>query len=325
MNRVLDKSILMSIVIPVFNEFGSLSELFSRLDTLMERLPTDCEIVIVNDGSSDDGLEKLVTKVNADYRYRIIDLSRNFGHQMAVSAGLSLTRGSVVGIIDADLQDPPELFIDMLGRWAEGVDVVYGQRRSRAGETVFKRTSAFVFYRLLNWVTSVEIPKDTGDFRLIDRKVVDALNSMPEHHRFLRGMVAWLGFRQEPMPYDRVPRMAGSTKYPLRKMVRLSLDAMFSFSTKPLRWMALAGLGMTIVGFAAAVTLAIVRLMYPAVFLPGMVGTQVAVLTLFGFNFLCLGILGEYLGRAYVNIQGRPHFVVKEVIASDRAINRGGN
>jgi len=307
----------------VFNEAGSLSHLFARLDALMAKLAVSCEIVFVNDGSSDDSLEKLVAKVNADHRYRIIDLSRNFGHQMAVSAGLSLARGSVVGIIDADLQDPPELFIDMLCRWAEGVDVVYGQRRSRAGETVFKRTSAFLFYRLLNWVTSAEIPKDTGDFRLIDRKVVDALNSMPEHHRFLRGMVAWLGFRQEPIPYDRAPRIAGNTKYPLRKMVRLSLDAMFSFSTKPLRWMALAGLGMTIVGFAAAITLAIVRLMYPSVFVPGMAGTQVAVLTLFGFNFLCLGILGEYLGRTYVSIQGRPHFVIKEVIASDRDANRG--
>lgn len=315
-HRSLSRSTLLSIVIPVFNEEEVLPLLFSGLERAVTDLPVNVEIIMVNDGSRDRSLEILLAKARGDIRYRIVDLSRNFGHQMAVSAALSLARGEVVAILDADLQDPPELIGPMLARWQQGVDVVYGLRDTREGETRFKLWSARLFYRLLSWMANAEIPQDAGDFRLMDRRVVDALNAMPERHRFLRGMVAWLGFRQEAYRYTRPARRAGASKYPFRNMVGFSMDALFSFSMKPLRWMALAGVGITLFGLGLVAVLVVVRLMYPAIFLPGLATTWAAMLILFGFNFLCLGILGEYLGRTYVNVQGRPSYVIREVYAS---------
>ncbi|WIM05122.1 MAG: glycosyltransferase family 2 protein [Candidatus Nitricoxidivorans perseverans] len=314
-SRTLDKQTLLSVIIPVFNEEEVLPRLFGVVDKVIASLPVRVEVVLVNDGSRDGSLERMLEKKAGDSHYRVIDLARNFGHQQAVSAGLSLARGDVVAILDADLQDPPELLGPMLDRWHHGVDVVYGQRGKREGESAFKRATAYVFYRLLNWAASAEIPPDTGDFRLMDRKVVDALNAMPERQRFLRGMIAWLGYRQEPILYDRQARQAGITKYPLKKMVALSMDALFSFSMKPLRWMALAGVGMTLIGVLLVAVLVVVRLRYPHIFVPGLATTWVALLVLFGFNFLCLGILGEYVGRTFVNVQGRPGFLIREVYA----------
>jgi polyisoprenyl-phosphate glycosyltransferase len=311
--RVLDKDTLLSIVIPVFNEEEVLESLFHRLDYVVNMIPLTCEIILVNDGSRDSSQDKMCKKASIDPHYRIIELSRNFGHQSAVSAGLSLAKGNAIAVIDADLQDPPELLLPMLERWVEGIDVVYGKRTTRDGETRLKRFTAYIFYRLLSWMASSEIPKDTGDFRLMDKKVVTALNSMPEHHRFLRGMIAWLGFRQEAYMYDRAQRAAGITKYPLRKMIRLSLDAMFSFSMKPLRWMALIGLTMTLLGFVAVCILIVLRYLYPEQFFPGTAGILAAIVALFGVNYLCLGILGEYLGRTYVNTQARPNYIIKDV------------
>jgi len=314
--RSLSRSTLLSIVIPVFNEEEVLPFLFSGLEQAATDLPVNVEIIMVNDGSRDRSLDILLAKARSDTRYRIVDLSRNFGHQLAVSAALSLARGDVVAILDADLQDPPELLGPMLARWQQGIDVVYGQRDSREGETRFKRWSAGLFYCLLSWGADAEIPQDTGDFRVMDRRVVEALNAMPERHRFLRGMVAWLGFRQEPYRYSRRARRAGTTKYPFVKMFALSMDALFSFSMKPLRWMALAGLGMTMLGFVAVIALIVLRLQFPAVFIPGFATTMAALLSLFGFNFLCLGILGEYLGRIFINVQGRPSYVIRDVYAA---------
>ncbi|MBF0146474.1 MAG: glycosyltransferase family 2 protein [Magnetococcales bacterium] len=316
-NRVLSHETLLSLVIPMYNEEPVLGKLFERLDLVVQSLPVRVEVVLVNDGSRDRTLEIATAQVQRNPVYRVINLSRNFGHQMAVSAALSLVRGDVVAIIDADLQDPPELLMPMLERWRDGVDVVYGQRRERKGETRFKLITASLFYRFLSKMTTTNIPRNTGDFRIMDRRLVLALNNMPEQHRFLRGMVAWLGYRQEPFLYDRDPRVDGETKYPLKKMIAFSLDAIFSFSTKPLHWMSILGFGMTFFGIVAAIIWVILRLAFPHLFVHGVVSILVTVWFLFGVNFLCLGVLGEYLGRVFINVQGRPHYIIHEVISAE--------
>ncbi|MBF0311748.1 MAG: glycosyltransferase family 2 protein [Magnetococcales bacterium] len=325
--RALNHHTLFSIVIPLFNEEEVLDALFERLTALVARLPVRAEVILVNDGSRDRTLEIATRRVLADPVFRLVDLSRNFGHQMAVSAALSLVRGQVVAILDADLQDPPELLLPMLERWSAGIDVVYGQRRQRKGETPFKKLSASIFYRILTHLSSTDIPRDTGDFRVMDRKVVDALVKMPEHRRFLRGMIAWLGFRQEAFLYDREPRAAGETKYPLRKMIRFSLDGIFSFSMKPLRWMAILGFWMTLFGFLWVLFWVVTRLLFPEIFLPGIATTLATIGLLFGINFFFLGILGEYIGLIFLNVQGRPHFIIREVIcaAAEEASPPDGN
>jgi glycosyltransferase involved in cell wall biosynthesis len=311
--RTLDRQVLLSILIPVYNEAESLPHLFTRLTALAAALPVSIEFVLVNDGSRDASLPLMVGFSMNDARFRIVDLSRNFGHQLAVSAGLSVVRGDVVAILDADLQDPPEVLVPMLQRWAAGVDIVYGQRRSRKGETRFKRAAATAYYRLLSRLANVEIPKDSGDFRIADRRVVDVINSMPERHRFLRGMFAWVGFSQEAYIYDRDPRLAGKTKYSIKKMVLLSLDGILSFSVKPLRWMVVLGLLTTMLAFLSGVYLLAVRLMTPNAFSPGFAGMFIVMLFMFGVNFICLGVIGEYLGRSFVNVQGRPPYIIRSV------------
>lgn len=311
--RALDRSTLLTIAIPVFDEEESLPFLFERIRKVADSLPVSVEFVLVNDSSRDGSLSIMQEFVRRDSRFRVIDLSRNFGHQSAVSAALALARGNVVAILDADLQDPPEILGGMLERWADGVDIVYGQRRNRARESWFKLWSAWLFYRVLSWFANVEIPPDTGDFRLADRAVVDVINKMPEQHRFLRGMFAWVGFRQEPYLYDRDARVAGATKYPLVRMLRLSADGILSFSVKPLRAIMLSGLVMTAVAFIGGLYLLIVRLTGSADFPPGVAGLFVALLLMFGVNFISLGIIGEYLGRTFANQQGRPTYIVKQV------------
>ena len=311
--RTLDRQVLLSILIPVYNESESLPHLFTRLTSLAATLPVSVEFVLVNDGSRDPSLPLMVGFSLADARFRIVDLSRNFGHQLAVSAGLSVVRGDVVAILDADLQDPPEVLVPMLQRWADGVDIVYGRRRSRKGETRFKRVAAMVYYRLLSRLANVEIPEDSGDFRIADRRVVDVINSMPERHRFLRGMFAWVGFSQEAFVYDRDPRHAGETKYSIKKMVLLSLDGILSFSVKPLRWMVVLGLLTTTLAFLSGLYLLGVRLMTPSAFSPGFAGMFIVMLFMFGINFICLGVIGEYLGRSFINVQGRPPYVIRSI------------
>jgi dolichol-phosphate mannosyltransferase len=301
----------------MYNEEAVLKPLFERLDKVINDLPVDVEVILVNDGSSDNTLVLATKQVQQNVHYRIVNLSRNFGHQIAVSAGLSMVQGQVVAILDADLQDPPELIGPMLQRWSDGVDVVYGQRRERKGETKFKLFTASLYYKILSRMTSTDIPKNTGDFRVMDRKIVDALNSMPEHNRFLRGMTAWLGFRQEPYLYDRDAREFGSTKYPFKKMLKFSLDGIFSFSMKPLRWMSMLGFVMTVTGFIVGLVFVTLRLLYPDTFVPGVAAILVTLWVLFGMNFLFIGILGEYLGRIFDNVQGRPIFIVRELITNE--------
>ena len=303
---------LLSVVVPCFDEEAVIRETHRRLVATLETVPElDFELIYVDDGSRDATLEVLREHQHADARVRVLALSRNFGHQIAVTAGLQQAAGQVVVIIDADLQDPPEVIPEMLDRWREGVDMAYGVRTGRDGETVFKRWTASAFYRLLDRLTDIPIPLDTGDFRLMDRAVVDAFLTMPERDRFVRGMVAWTGFRQEPVPYRRAARAAGATKYPIRKMVRLAMDGIVSFSLAPLRlatWLGLLALGLAAAGIAYAVVLRF----FTAAWVPGWSLLLISILFLGGLQLVALGILGEYVGRIYGEVKRRPLYLVKE-------------
>lgn len=302
----------LSLVIPVYNEEAVLLALRRQLEQVFSRLvDVEAEVVFVDDGSDDRTSSILSEFVEADARYKCIVLSRNCGHQAALTAGLDHASGEVVVIMDADLQDPPELIPRMLELWRKGFDVVYGQRTQREGESFLKRGTAHLFYQLLGKLAGVGIPRNTGDFRLLDRKVVEALKQMPERFRFIRGMVSWVGFRQVPIPFDRPARRAGTTKYPWRKMVRFAFDAIFSFSVLPLRITTFFGL--IIVGLSV---IEIVRTIYLRIIaqttVPGFSAIFVAVLFLGGLNLLFLGIIGEYIGRIYGEVKGRPLYIVKE-------------
>lgn len=308
---------LISIVVPCLDEAPVLPETLSRLARLAEGLPACAfEFVFVDDGSRDATLAILRQAATTDPRLRIISFSRNFGQQIAVTAGIDLARGDAVVLMDSDLQDPPEVIARMIDRWREGDDVVYGTRASRPGDGWFKRASARGFARLINRLSEVAIPPDAGDFRLMGRPVVDILKQMPERHRFLRGMVAWTGFRQSAIPYDRPERFAGQTKYPLRKMVRYALDGILSFSTKPLQ--IAIGLGLVSAGLALiGIGYALVMRIFTSVWVEGWTALMIAVLFLGGVQLVALGIIGEYVGRIYGEVQRRPLYVVREVIGFD--------
>lgn len=301
-----------SIIAPVFNEEATLPYYYQRIVAVMEAVGEAFELIFINDGSRDGSYMKLVELHNNDQRVRVIDFSRNFGHQIAISAGLDYARGQAVIIMDTDLQDPPEVIPQMIQRWKEGAEVVYAQRASRKGETRFKLLTAAAFYRLITRLTSVSIPRDTGDFRLIDRSVVNALITMREHHRFMRGLSAWVGFRQEAITYDRQERFAGSTHYPLGKMISFSLDAITSFSHIPLQLATTFGFifaGISLVGIVVAVLL---RIITGAIV--GQASTLIMVLFLGGVQLIFLGIIGEYLGRIYDEVRARPLYIVRRVI-----------
>lgn len=308
----MNSSVTVSVVVPVYNEEAVLEHLYQRLSDVLGKVEGSYEILLVNDGSRDASLEIMRKLRTADSRVSLINLARNFGHQLAVTAGIDHARGEAVVIIDADLQDPPELIPEMLRLWREGSDVVYGQRTSRAGESVFKKTSATAFYRVLRWMTSVEIPVDTGDFRLISRRVAETMKRLPEHHRFLRGMISWIGFKQTPLRYERAPRFAGETKYPLRKMIRFALDATVSFSFLPLRMATLLGFVVSGLSFLYA-AYAIWARLWAGITVSGWTSLMVAVLFLGGVQLSCLGIIGEYLGRVYEEVKARPLYVADSI------------
>lgn len=303
----------LSVVVPCYNEESVLPELARRLTAVCDReVGGPYEIVLVNDGSHDRTWETIGTIAETNPNIVGVKLSRNIGHQLALTAGLTVSRGDRVLIIDADLQDPPELLPQMMAAMDRGADVVYGQRLAREGEGVFKRATAFAFYRLLSIFSEVEIPKDSGDFRLMTRQVVDALNRMPERHRFIRGMVAWLGFRQVPLQYTREPRFAGATKYPLRKMARFAADAITGFSISPLRLSSvLALLCFVLSGVVAAYVL---YAWYALSVVRGWTSLLLLFLMFSGVQLLVLGVIGEYVGRAYVEAKGRPLFIVTEIL-----------
>ena len=305
---------LFSIVIPCYNEEEVLEHTIARLLSVaddLERYRT--ELVFVDDGSSDRTLEILRAAAHKESRIRIVSFARNFGHQIAVTAGIDAAAGDAVALIDADLQDPPELLARMLDHWEEGFDVVYGVRASREGESALKMVTARWFYRLLNRVSETPIPLDTGDFRLMDRKVVDVLRDMPERHRFVRGLVAWVGHRQLALPYDRRERAAGISKYPLRKMLRFATDGILSFSSKPLQ--VATNLGIVAAGFALlGIVYAVVLRLMTSIWVEGWTTLLIAVLFLGGVQLISLGIIGEYIGRVYEETKGRPLYVVRERI-----------
>ena len=316
------KRMLLSIVVPCYNEEAVLSELHSRLTSVLEQLAgSDGEIVYVDDGSSDQTHELLRQLQLTEPLVRVVSLSRNFGHQIAVTAGLEHSSGDAVVIIDADLQDPPEVIHEMIARWRDGYHVVYGMRAKRDGETTFKLWTAKVFYRLINRLSEVDIPLDVGDFRLMDRQVVDALLAMPERDRFLRGMVSWIGFKQVAVIYDRAARHAGETKYPLVRMLRFAVDSVISFSFAPLRlaiWVGFAAIAAAVAGIVYALVIRI----YTTTWVRGWTSIFTAVLFLGGVQLITLGIVGEYVGRIYAEVKLRPLYVVRERLGFEGAPNR---
>ncbi len=309
-----------SLVIPIFNEEEVLPELDRRLRELLGRLGMACEVVFVDDGSHDGSLELLRAMVASEPRYRVVSFSRNFGHQRAITAGMDKSRGMAIVVMDADLQDPPEVILEMVAKWREGFDVVYGRRRTRVGETWFKLFTAKLFYRLFAAMIPIEVPLDTGDFRLMSRRVVVAMRALRETHRFVRGLVAWIGFKQTAVEYDRAARAAGETKYPLRKMLAFAFDGIASFSILPLRMATYLG---CLVGLASVLyALAAVATYVLGMTVPGWTTTVVLVSFLFSVQLLVTGVLGEYVGRIYEEVKGRPLYVVREHIRTKRPRRR---
>ena len=315
--RLDDKKPLFSLVIPCLNEEPAIRETYCRLSAVLTAADIQVELVFVDDGSKDKTPEILRELQFEDPRVRVVRLSRNFGHQIAITAGLEHAAGDAVAIIDADLQDPPEVLLEFVKKWLDGYDVVYGVRTEREGETTFKLWTAKAFYRLIGQLSDTKIPLDTGDFRLMDRRVVDALLSMPERDRFVRGMVSWLGFSQISVAYKRAARFAGETKYPLFKMLKFATDGIVSFSILPLRlasWIGFLASGLSVLGIFVVMleryfgVLGLVR---------GWSSTVIAVLFIGGVQLVCLGIIGEYVGRIYGEAKRRPLYIVRERMGFD--------
>jgi dolichol-phosphate mannosyltransferase len=311
----------LSVVVPVYNEAAVIAAFYLRASRALAAIPDiDYELVFVDDGSHDTSFQQLVDYAQADPRVRVIRLSRNFGHQMAITAGLDYATGDCLAVIDADLQDPPEVIGDMVAQWRAGFDVVYGVRADRAGEGRMKLLTANVFYRLLNSITRISIPVDVGDFRLLSRRAADHLRTLREQDRFVRGLVSWIGFRQTGLPYHREPRHAGETKFPYRKMIKFALDGITSFSTVPLKLASWMGYAASILAFLYLASVFIQKWMGYTV--EGWATIMVALLFLGGTQLICLGIIGEYLGRIYSESKARPLYIIDEMIgARDQVVD----
>lgn len=312
----------LSVVVPCYNEVGGIAELHRRVSAVCQaQAGASYEIVLIIDGATDGTREAILALAHKDTHVVAIDLSRNYGHQIALTAGLELCCGRRILILDADLQDPPELLGPMMARMDEGFDVVYGQRLKRDGESLFKRSSASLFYRLLRRMVDIDIAADTGDFRLMSRRALDHLNAMPERYRFIRGMVTWIGLKQTAFHYHRQARFAGTTHYPLRKMVLLAIDAMTSFSIAPLRFASHLGMIFGLIGLAA-LCYTIFSWLNGDV-LPGWTSLAAIVLILGSVQLLVLGIFGEYLGRMYMETKRRPLYIINEVVCGNPAAENG--
>ncbi len=302
---------LHSVVVPVFDEEPGLLNFHGRCRAALEGLGEPYELVYVDDGSRDGSWEVMRGLAAQDPHVRLVRFSRNFGHQVAISAGVENAAGDTVTVIDADLQDPPEAIPELIARWRGGSDIVYGVRAKRHGETRFKRATAAAFYRLMRWLADVDMPVDAGDFRLLSRRAVTALLSMPEHDRYVPGMVAWIGYDTAIVEYERDPRVAGETKYPLAKMVRFALDGIMGFSMRPLRVATWLGVAVSAAAFVLAVVLIIVRL-FGDVAVQGWTSLAVLLLLLGGVQLVTVGALGEYIGRIHNEVRGRPVYLVRE-------------
>jgi dolichol-phosphate mannosyltransferase len=300
-----------SVIVPVYNETDCLDELYRRVIAVMEQTNDTWELVLVDDGSTDGSSDIIRKFAKTDARVRPVIFARNYGHQIAVTAGMDYSRGDAVIVIDADLQDPPEVMAELIAKWREGFEVVYAVRDEREGESWFKLFTASMFYRVIYKITEIKIPMNSGDFRLLDRKVVNVMNTMRERQRFLRGLSIWTGFRQVGVPYKRAARFAGSSKYPLKKMLKLAVTAITSFSSFPLQLATWAGGFITTVSFILLVVMVILRLSH-SVFLAGQAATLIAVAFLGGIQLVFMGILGEYIGRIYDEVKGRPLYTTRE-------------
>lgn len=308
---------LLSIVIPLYNEEETLPFLRERLSAFLNTLPCPAEIVLVNDGSSDGSVDLMAKWARADGRVKVFNLARNFGHQMAATAGLDQAAGQAVALMDADLQDPPEVILDMLEEYRRGYDVVYGRRTSRAGESGFKRLSAWLFYRLMRLLVHPDLPADVGDFRLVSRGCLDAVCSMRETHRFLRGMISWVGFPQTAVSYARNPRVAGKTNYSVRKMLWLAWTAAVSFSPTPLRLSFGLGFVIAAIGMLEA-TNAVIRSILGLYVVPGWTSVIVVTCLIGGAILISIGVLGEYVGRVFESVKERPLYVIASKIDQSR-------
>lgn len=307
-----------SVVIPMYYEEEVAEECYNRMKKVLTDIQGyEHEIIFVNDGSKDRTLEILENIAQKDENAKIISFSRNFGHQCAVTAGIKHVTGDAVVIIDADLQDPPELIPEMLKLWEEGNEVIYGKRKSREGESKFKLLTASMFYKTLNALSDVEIPKDTGDFRLVDRKVVDVINSLPEHNKFLRGLFSWVGFKQTPYEYERKERFAGETKYPLKKMLKLASDGIIGFSTKPLKLVGTLGIITIIISIVLLIYSIISYIFSLNNLTPGWTSIMVAVTFFSGVQLLSIWIISEYIGRIYDEAKSRPQYIINKKINID--------
>ncbi len=314
-----------SIIAPIYNEEGNIQILYDRICEVMDSTGEDWELVTVNDGSRDRSLEMLQEISRKDPRIKVLNFARNFGHQIAVTAGLDYASGDAVVIIDADLQDPPEMILEMIERWKAGYDVVYAIREERQGESWFKLLTAKIFYRLIYRITDVNIPLDTGDFRLMDEKVVGALQSMREHNRFIRGMTSWIGFKQTGVSYVRQARHSGETKYPLGKMVRFAMDAITGFSYFPLQVMVYVSFVLGVLAILAIPVISVFRVILGSSFLGGQVTTIVLLLLLSSFQLFFLFVMGQYVARIYDEARARPLYIVASETGFDPAAENHTN
>jgi dolichol-phosphate mannosyltransferase len=307
----------LSVIVPLYNEELVIEAMYAKLTEVLTQSDITYEIVMVNDGSRDRTMPLAQSICASDPRVKLLSFSRNFGHQIAITAGMDKCRGQAIIVIDADLQDPPAVIFEMIKKWKEGYQVVYGVREKRVGESWFKLFTAASFYRILKRMTSVDIPVDTGDFRLIDRRVLDEFKKMRERARFVRGMVSWIGFKQGAVYYSRDPRLAGETKYPFSKMLRFAIDGILSFSQVPLRFSSAFGLVSSAISFLFMVYGLVVKYFFPQNAIPGWASLFSAVLFLGGVQLICIGVLGEYVGRIYEELKRRPLYIV------DREVNFG--
>ena len=304
----------LSVVLPIYNEEKGIDELYRRLTDVLESTGMTYEVILVNDGSRDGSWRRILELGTADSRVCGVNLSRNFGHQIAITAGVEMSRGAAVVVMDSDLQDPPELIPTLHAKHREGYDVVYAQRRKRDGETWFKEITAKLFYRLIRRMTTIDIPVDTGDFRLMSRRVVDDMRRLQEQSRFVRGLVTWVGYNQTPVLYDRNRRYGGATKYPFAKMMRFALDGITGFSSQPLRLASHVGLFFAMASLTLMVGLMLYKLAGGQGIIPGWTSLAVAVLFLGGVQLLAIGILGEYIGRIYEEVKRRPLYLVRDSV-----------
>jgi polyisoprenyl-phosphate glycosyltransferase len=301
-----------SLVIPIYNEEENITEMYRRLANVMEKLDGDVELILIDDGSRDRSLTMIRELHHHDNRIRYLSLGRNFGHQIAVTAGLNFVQGKCIIVMDADLQDPPELILTMIDKWQQGYQVVYAQRISRQKETLLKRFTAYLFYRILKRMAKVDIPVDTGDFCLMDRQVVDILNSMPERNRYIRGLRAWVGFPQTSVLFERKPRFAGDVKYTFAKSFSLAIDGIISFSTVPLRLATYLGIISATIAMIMIILVLYWRIFAPVSHLIGYTLITISMFFLGSVQLICIGILGEYIGRIYEEVKGRPLYTLKE-------------